>query len=96
MKQELVEGEVANLVFLISKENGCSYNKAARIVVQMIMDKFKEMQLEFVELKEYCRNHQATTSQMVAIDRYISCCNNFVCSAHACYSQSPRYQIVQT
>jgi hypothetical protein len=81
-----VVGEVANLVFLISKENGCSYNKAAQIVAQMIMDKFKEIQFASLELKEYCKNHQATSSQMVSIDHYILGCNNFVCLAHACYS----------
>ncbi len=89
-------GEVANLVFLIGKENGCSYNEAAQIVAQMFMDKFKEMQFASMELKEYCKNHQATTLQMVAIDHYISCCNNFVSAAHLCYSQSARYQRVQT
>ncbi len=89
-------GEVANLVFSISKENGCSYNKAAQIMAQILMDKFKEMQFAYVELKEYCENHQAIVLQMVSIDRYILGCNNFVYSTHACYSQSPRYQIVQT
>jgi hypothetical protein len=49
----LVAGEVANLVFLISKEEGCSYNKAAKIVTQMMVDKCKEMQLAAIELKEY-------------------------------------------
>ncbi|KAH9546822.1 hypothetical protein CY35_11G001100 [Sphagnum magellanicum] len=93
--KELVAGEVANLVFLIGKEKGCSYNKAAQIVAQMLMDKFKEVQIASMELKEYCKNHQATTLQMVAIDHYISCCNNFVSAAHLCYSQSARYQRVQ-
>jgi hypothetical protein len=91
-----VAGEVANLVFLIGKEKGCSYNEAAQIVAQMLMDKFKEIQFASVELKEYYRNHQATTLQMVAIDHYISCCNNFVSAAHVCYSQSACYQRVQT
>jgi hypothetical protein len=94
--KELVVGEVANLVFLIGKEKGCSYNKAAQIVAQMLVDKFKEMQFASVELKEYCKNHRATASQMVAIDHYISCCNDFVSAAHLCYSQSVRYQRMQT
>jgi hypothetical protein len=96
-----VVGEVANLVFLIGKKKGCSYNKVAQIVVRMTMDKFKEIQFASVELMEYCKNHQATIcettmSQMVAIDHYISCCNNFVNGAHLCYSQSVHYQRVQT
>ncbi len=89
-------GEVANLVFLIGKEKGCSYYKAAQIVAQMLMDKFKEIQFASVQLKEYCKNHQATASQMVAIDHYMSCCNNLVSAVHLCYSQSVRYQKVQT
>jgi len=52
-----VVGEMANLVFLIGKEKGCSYNEAAQIVAQMLMDKFKEMQVASMELKEYCKNH---------------------------------------
>ncbi len=89
-------GEVANLVFLISKEEGCSYNKAAEIVTQMLVDKCKEMQLAALELKEYCRIHEATTTQMVAIDHYISCCNNWVSGSHVFHSHSARFQVVQT
>jgi len=69
-----VVGEVANLVFLISKEEGCSYNKATKIVTQILVDKCKEMQLVALELKEYCKIHEATTTQMVVVDHYISCC----------------------
>jgi hypothetical protein len=70
-----VAREVANLVFLISKEEACSYNKAIEIVTQMLVDKCKETQLATLELKEYCKIHEATTTQMVSIDHYISCCN---------------------
>ncbi|KAH8934821.1 hypothetical protein BDL97_18G104500 [Sphagnum fallax] len=94
--KELVAGEVANLVFLISKEEGCSYNKAAEIVTQMLVDKCKEMQLAALELKEYCKIHEATTTQMVAIDHYISCCNHWVSGSHVFHSQSARFQVVQT
>jgi hypothetical protein len=38
-----VAGEVANLEFLINKEEGCSYNKAIEIVTKMLVDKCKEM-----------------------------------------------------
>jgi hypothetical protein len=48
-----VVGKVANLVFLISKEEGCSCNKAVEIVTQMLVDKCKEMQLATLEFKEY-------------------------------------------
>jgi hypothetical protein len=82
--------------FFLLVKKGCFYNKVAQIVAQMIMDKFKEIQFASMELMEYCKNHQATRSQMVAIDHYISCCNNFVNATHLCYSQSVCYQKVQT
>jgi hypothetical protein len=44
----LAAGEVANLVFLTSKEDGCSYNEAAEIVTQMVINKCKEMQLAII------------------------------------------------
>ncbi len=52
----MVVGKVANLVFLISKEEGCSCNKAVEIVTQMLVDKCKEMQLATLELKEYAKS----------------------------------------
>jgi len=38
-------GESANLVFLLSREKMCSYNKAGEIVNQMVMDKCKDLEL---------------------------------------------------
>jgi hypothetical protein len=91
-----VAGEVANLVFLISKEKGCSYNKAAEMVIQMLVDKCKEMQLAALDLKEYCKIHEATTAQMVAIDHYISCYIYWVSGSHVFHSHSARFQVAQT
>jgi len=91
-----VAGELANLMFLINKEEGCSYNKAAEIVIQMLVDKCNEMQLAALELKEYCKIHEATTTQMVAIDHYISYCNYWVSGSHVFHSQSACFQVVQT
>ncbi len=88
--------EVTNLVFLISKEKGCSYNKAAKIVTQMFVDKCEEIQLAALELKEYCKIREATTTQMVAIDHYISCCNYWVSGSHVFHSHIARFQVVQT
>jgi hypothetical protein len=81
--QELVAGEMANLMFLISKEEECSYNKAAKIVTQMMVDKCKEMQLAAIDLKEYCKIHELPTAQKVAIEHYIACCNQWVSPSHA-------------
>jgi hypothetical protein len=93
--QELVAGEMANLVFLISKEEGCSYNKAAKIVTEMMVDKCKEMQLAAIELKEYCKIHELTTTQKTAIEHYISGCNHWVSASHMFHSQSSRSQVVR-
>jgi len=87
---------VANLVFLISKEEGCSYNKATKIMTQMCVDKCKEMQLATLEFKEYCKIHEATTTQMVAIDHYISRCNHWVSGSHVFHSQIAHFEVVQT
>jgi hypothetical protein len=91
----LVAGEVTNLVFLISKEERCSYNKAAKIVTQMMVDACKEMQLAAIELKEYCKIHELTTTQKAAIEHYISCCNHWVSGSHMFHSQSRRFQVVR-
>jgi len=91
----LVAGEVTNLVFLISKEEGCSYNKAAKIMTQMMVDKCKEIQLAAIELKEYCKIHELTTTQKAAIEHYISCCNHWVSGSHTFHSQSRWFQVVR-
>jgi hypothetical protein len=83
-----VAGEMANLVFLINKEKGCSYNKVAEIVTKMVVDKCKEMQLATTELKEYCKILELTTMQKAAIEHYISCCNCWISATHMFHSQS--------
>jgi hypothetical protein len=90
----LVAGEMANLVFLISKEEGCSYNKAAEIVTEMVVDKCNKMQLATIELKEYCKIHELSTTHKAAIEQYISCCNHWVSGSHTFHSQSSRFQVV--
>ncbi len=85
---------MANLVFLVSKEEGCSFNKAAEIVTEMTMDKCKEMQLAAIELKEYGKIHGFTTMEEVAIEEYISCCNHWISGTHMFHSQSSRFQLV--
>ncbi|CAM6038488.1 unnamed protein product [Sphagnum compactum] len=93
-KEFLAGEEMANLVFLVSKEEGCSYNKAAEIVTEMVMDKCKEMQLAAIELKEYGKTHDFTTMEEDAIEYYISCCNNWISGTHKFHSQSSRFQMV--
>ncbi|KAH8949274.1 hypothetical protein BDL97_10G024200 [Sphagnum fallax] len=92
--KELVAGEMANLVFLISKEEGCSYNNAAEIVTEMVVDKCNKMQLAAIELKEYCKIHELSTTHKAAIEQYISCCNHWVSGSHTFHSHSSRFQVV--
>ncbi len=92
--QELVAREMANLVFLISKEERCFYNKVAKIVTKMMVDKCKEMQLVTMELKEYCKIHELTTTQKATIEHYISSCNHWVSESHTFNSQSCQFQKV--
>jgi hypothetical protein len=89
----LVAGEMANLVFLISKKEGCSYNKTAEIVIKMVVDKCNKMQLAAIELKEYCKIHEITTNK-VAIEKYISCCNHWVSGSHTFHSDTSWFQVV--
>jgi hypothetical protein len=91
--QELVAGEMANLVFLINKEKGCSYNKAAEIVAEMVVDKCEEMQVATRGLKEYCKIHELTTTQKAAVEHYISCCNHWISATQTFHSQSSRFQV---
>jgi hypothetical protein len=89
----LVAGEMANLVFLISKEEACSYNKAGEIATEMVVDKCKEMQVAAIELKEYCKIHELTTTHKAAIEKYISCCNHWVSGSHTFHSHSSRFHV---
>ncbi len=93
-QQELVAGEMANLVFLTSKKEGCSYNKAAEIVTEMVVDKCNTMQLAAIELKEYGKIHELTTTHKAAIEQYISCCNHWVSGSDTFHSHSSRFKVV--
>jgi hypothetical protein len=88
----LAAGEVANSVFLTSKEEGCSYNEAAEIVTEMVINKSKEMQLEIIELRKNCKIQELPTPQKAAIEHYISCCKHGVSGSHKFYSHSSRFR----
>lgn len=92
--KEFLGGESANLVFLLNREEGCSYNKAGEIVNQMVMDKCKDLELAAEELREYCKTHQITTTQKVAVENYISSCKNWLRGSHTFSAQSSRFEIM--
>jgi hypothetical protein len=86
--------EMANLVFLINKEERCSYNKVTEIVIEMVVDKCKEMQLVAIKLKEYCKIHELKCAHKTTIEHYISCYNHLVNASHTFHSQSSQFQVV--
>jgi hypothetical protein len=63
----LAAGEEANLVFLTSKEEACSYNEAAEIVTKMMINKCKEMELAATELREYCKIQEAEPIHFIPV-----------------------------
>jgi hypothetical protein len=87
-------GELANFVFLLCRKKGCSYNKAREIVNQMSMDECKDFKLVAKELREYCKNHQVTTTQKVSIENYISFYKNWFCGSHTFSTQSFHFKIM--
>jgi hypothetical protein len=46
-----VNGEMYNLVIILGKEEGTSYNKTAELVNQMLIDKLDEVQSAIIELR---------------------------------------------
>ncbi len=58
------------------------------------MDKCKDLELAAEELREYCKTHQVTTTQKVAIENYISSCKNWFRGAHTFSAQSSRFEIM--
>lgn len=92
--QELMNGEMYNLVIIIGKEKGSSYNKAAEIVNQMVLDKLEEIHHAIADLRILTQsNNEITASQRVATEQYIIGCTNFISSTHEFHSQSSRFHV---
>jgi hypothetical protein len=87
-------GELANFMFLLSRKKRCSYNKVGEIVNQMSMDECKHLKLVAKKLREYCKNHQVTTTQKVPIENYISSYKNWLCGSHTFSAQSSHFKIM--
>jgi hypothetical protein len=61
-----------NLVIILGKEEGTSYNKTAELVNQMLIDKLDEVQSAIIELRALPQNsNDITPSQIAAIEQYI-------------------------
>ncbi len=94
-RQELVNGETHNLVIMLSKEKNISYNKAAELVNQMVLDKIEEVHSAIRDLRVLTHsNKEITVAQRAAIEQYITCCTSFISSTHEFHTQSSRFQLV--
>jgi hypothetical protein len=83
-----------NLVIILGKEEGTSYNKTAELVNQMLIDKLDEVQYAIIELRALSQNNNdITPSQIAAIEQYIIACNGVISSTHEYHVKSPRFQL---
>jgi hypothetical protein len=90
-----VNGETHNLVIMFSKEIKISYNKAAELVNQMMLDKIEEIHSAITDLRVLTQsNKEITVAQRAAIEQYIKCCTSFISSTHEFHTQSSRFQVV--
>jgi hypothetical protein len=80
---------------MLSKEKKTSYNKAAELVNQMILDKIEEVHSAITDLRVLTHsNKEITVAQGAAIERYIMCCTSFISSTHEFHTQSSRFHVV--
>ncbi len=92
--QEFVNGEMYNLVIILGKEEGTSYNKTAELVNQMLIDQLDEVQSAIIELRTLSQNNNdITPSQIAAIEQYIIACTGFISSTHEYHAESARFQL---
>ncbi len=83
-----------NLVIILGKEEGTSYNKAAELVNQMLIDKLDEVQSAIIELRALSQNNNdIILSQIVAIEQYIIGCTSLISATHEYHSKSARFQL---
>jgi len=95
LHKELANGETHNLVIMLSKEKQISYNEAAELVNQMVLDKVEEVHSAITDLRVLTQsNKEITVAQRAAIEQYIVCCTSFISSTHEFHTQSSRFQVV--
>jgi hypothetical protein len=93
-QKELVNGGLYNLVIIMGKKEGISYNKAAELVNQMVLDKLEEVLRVIANLRASIQSkNEITTLQVAAIERYITGCTSFISSSHEFHSQSSRFHV---
>ncbi|KAH9542884.1 hypothetical protein CY35_13G031600 [Sphagnum magellanicum] len=93
-QKEFMSGELYNLVIILAKEEGTSYNETAELVNQMIIDKLDEVQSAIIELRALSQNNNdITPSQIAAIEQYIIGCTSLISATHEYHSKSARFQL---
>jgi hypothetical protein len=93
-QKELANEEKYNLVIIIGKEMGNSYNKAAELVNQMVLNELEAIHHAITDLRVLSQNNnEITTSQKIAIEQYILGCTSFISSSHEFHIQSSRFLV---
>ncbi len=91
---EFMSGELYNLVIILAKEEGTSFNETAELVNQMLIDKLDEIQSAIIELRALSQNNNdITPSQIAAIEQYIIGCTSLISATHEYHSKSARFQL---
>jgi hypothetical protein len=93
-QKEFANEEKYNLVIIIGTKMGNSYNEAAKLVNQMVLDKLEEVHHAITDLRVLSQsNNEITTSQKIAIEQYILGCTSFISATHEFHTQSPRFLV---
>ena len=94
MPQELLAGEV-NLVYSISKREGCSYNRAGEIVNGMIVERCQDLSLAAAELRHHAALNEENSlcPDSKNAEKYILLCTNFISASHDFHQRSARLKI---
>jgi hypothetical protein len=86
--------EMSNLVIVFSKKMGHSYNKVAKLVNRIVLDKLEEVHGVIANLRILTQsNNEITISQTIAIEQYILGCTSFIGSIHEFHTQSSRFHV---
>ncbi|KAG6544415.1 hypothetical protein Mapa_014249 [Marchantia paleacea] len=77
-KEILRDGDVHNLVLIVSQQYNChSYTQAGELVLELLHDRISEMELAYEELKSV-----ASPEFHPAIDRYMKTCRDWIPGTH--------------
>ncbi|KAG6550353.1 hypothetical protein Mapa_008316 [Marchantia paleacea] len=91
-KEILRDGDVHNLVHIVSQQYNChSYTQAGELVLELLHDRIAEMELAYEELKSV-----ASPEFHPAIDRYMKTCRDWIPGTHEWHMTTLRYDLSTT